>query len=321
MDVGLSTRILFLLIRRWKWLATGAGVATALAVVVLLLLPPVYVTTVSVVPVRARTEVNYDSRIRTLSSDSPTMEGQAALPAVAAERRQALAQLVRSAEIEQLVRERLQDQLPAGLAAPGQLIGMVQGKVAARSEIVTIEVRAPTPELSESVATNWSAIYEQQVNELYAPSTSGPPSLDKEVADARRQYEAAEAALAAFLASTPVEENSRTLESKQRLLSELLAIRQSQVADLHKIAHRVDLLIGQAEALRQQLTAAQDNSAAASSAAALTLLKTQAFASSMALPASLQVQIPPAQSSSPPPTSQQPNASSRSTTHAEPGPD
>jgi hypothetical protein len=99
-------------------------------------------------------------------------------------------------------------------------------------------------------------------------------------------------ALTGFLGTEPVGENTRLLESKQRILRELIAVRQSQVVDLYKIAHRVDQLTDQAQALQQQLAAAQDNSAAASSATALALLKTQAFASSMSLPTGLQLQLP-----------------------------
>ena len=290
-----SARTFLLLARRWTWLAAAAGLAVVAAFLVTALQPQEYTASVNVVPKRARTEVNYDTRIRTVSADGAAQGqgGQVVLPlAVSAERRQALAQLVRDADIERAVRQELGDQLPAELRAPGRLMRLVQGKVAPRSEVIVIQVNAPSAALVEQIAPSWARAYERQVNQLYATSTSGTLKLESELGEARQKYQTAEEALTSFVASTPQGEQTRLLEGKQNLLRELMASRQAMVVDLHKVAHRVDLLVGQAEALQQQLAAAQDNSAAASNALALTLLKTQAFASSMSLPASLQLQVP-----------------------------
>lgn len=289
------------LVRRWTWLAAAGVAGAVIAVLIALLQPPVYVASVNVVAKRARTEVNYDTRIRTVSSDVGAPNGQSTMPTVStisAERRQTLAQLVRSSEIEKIVRAQLAETLPADQRLPGRLLKLVEGRVLPRSEIIVIEVRAPTEALASDIASVWSAAYEQQVNELYGTSVSSSPTLDAELVQSRQRYDVAESALTAFLAMSALGENTRLLESRKRLLGELLALEQSQEADLHKIAHRVDLFISQAEALQQKLAVAQDNSAAASSAVALTLLQTQAFASSMVLSTSLQVQLP----SPPPPT-------------------
>jgi hypothetical protein len=293
METPLVVRTVFALHRRWLWLVSAAAIGALLGFAWLnLKRPPVYLSTVSVVPQRARTEVDYDTRIRTVSSDSGGSTAQAPLPSVSAERRLALAQIVRSVQIENAVRTQLGDSLPEPYRAPGSLLALVQGRVLPRSEIISIEVRASTPQLADQIAGTWAQVYERRVNELYGSSAAGPQPFESEVQQARQRYDAADAALTSFLGATPLAENARALESKQRLLRELTALRQAQVSDVHKIAHRLDLLISQAEALQGQLDTAQDNSAAASSATALVLLKTQAFASSMILPAGLQIQLP-----------------------------
>lgn len=291
MNASLGSAVMLLLSRRWPWLLGGAAAATALAALILLRQPLEFTTTVNVIPKRARTEVNYDTRIRTVY-EGGGFNGQAvsSLVGASAERRQALAQLVRSAGLERAARERLGAALPPELHVPGRLAQLIRGRVVPRSEVIAIEVRAPTPQLAEEIGLAWAYVYERHVNDLYATSSSGVPLLDGELQEARRKYQASEDALTSFVASSPLAELRRQLSSKQSLLNELGSVRLAQVVDLVKIAHRVDLLTGQAEALQEHLATAQDNSAAATGASALVLLKTQAFASSLSLPSSLQLQ-------------------------------
>jgi capsular polysaccharide biosynthesis protein len=292
-EVFLGSQALRTVVQRWKWMLVGAIATVSVVAIVLMLQPPSYASTVNIVPMRARTEVDYDTRIRTISSDgaAPT-QGSTSLPSASVERRQALAQLVRSAEIEQEVRSRLGDSLPVALRSPGRLGKLVQAHVLPRSEVIAIEVEAPSAVLAEQIAKEWSQVYEQRVNSLYGSSATRTPQLDGELEEAQKKYQAAEDTLTNFVATESVEETSRQLEANQRLLRELITVRQTEVVDLYKMAHRVELLITQAEALQQQLVDSQDESAAASSAVALSLLKTQAFASSMSLPAGLQLQLP-----------------------------
>src|SRR5688500_3453093 len=122
LDTPLGIRTVFALLRRWPWLVAAAIIAALACSLWMLLQPPVCVSTVHGVPQRARTEVNYESRIRTVSSDSGGGTGQAVLPLVSAERRTALAHLVRSVQIEEAVRSQLGETLPGELRAPGRLL-------------------------------------------------------------------------------------------------------------------------------------------------------------------------------------------------------
>lgn len=276
--------ILLLLVRRWMWVAGGAVLAATVAALVVISQPRMYTTSIDVVPKRARTEVNYDTRIRTVSSDTTTGgqgQGAGGLAAVSAERRQALAQLVRNPDVEKVVREELGAALPPELRAPGVLLDLVEARVVPRSEIITITVDAPSAAVAEQVAVTWARAYERHVNQLYAPSgaTNG---MDAQVAEAGKQYDAAEALLTAFTATVPLAENNRLLARKLQQLNDILNGQQVALGDLYAVARRVNLFLIQAQALQQQLEAAQDNSATASNQLALTLLKTQAYAASIA---------------------------------------
>ncbi len=298
MDARLRLMVL-LLIRRWHWLAAVATLAAGAAMASIALQPPVYTASVDIVPKRARTEVSFDTRIRTLSAESGAQTtnapGAPALAAISAERRQALAQLVRNPDVERAVREELGHTLPADLRAPGRLLRAVRATMIPRSEIITISVEAAEPALAEQITATWARAYGQKVNQLYATSGTGSMALDGELLEAKRKYEAAEQALTTFQGTSMLDEYSRQLETKRQalqvMLKELTQTKVQRLTFLHGATSRVDALLGDLQALREQLSAAPDSSAASSNALALTFIKMQAFASSAPLPGGLQVQI------------------------------
>lgn len=299
MNIRFGTMAL-LLVSQWRWIAAGTAITATIAVFIVVLQPPAYTASVDIVPKRARTEVAFDTRIRTITSDGAAQpanaQGAPSLAAVSAERRQTLAQLVRNPDVESAVRQELGDTLPAGLRAPGRLLRSVRAKLVPRSEIITITVDAPDPVLAEQITATWARAYERKVTQLYATSSFGSLKLDEELIAAKRKYDLAEQELTTFQATSPLDEYSRQLETKRQtvqvMLKELTQEKVQRLAYLYSASQRLEALLGDFQALRQQLNGAPDSSAAASNALALTYLKTQAFASSAPLPAGLQVQLP-----------------------------
>jgi hypothetical protein len=291
-----ATDVTVALIRQWHVIVGGGCVAVLVAVGLVLALPRTYVASIDVVPKRERTQVNYDTRIRSVSADnsSATSSGQApaGLGSVSPERRQALSQLVRNPDIEKQVHQQLGDALPPQLRSRGELLRLVQGRLSPRSEIISIMVEAGDAATAELVAVAWSTAYERQVNQLYASSPSSVPAVERELNNARKNYQDAENEVVRFTSTSTVGELSRQAEVKQQLLRELQASQQTAAGDLYKIEHRLDLLTSQARALQQQLESTQSSAGASNTALALTLLKAQAFAASMQLPPNLQLQVP-----------------------------
>jgi len=272
------------LIRRWRAVCLGAVLAGTVAVLVTLFRPQAYVASVNLVTKRARIEVNYDTRIRTISPESSVGNGGqgAPLASISPERRQALGQLVLSPDIEQAVRTELGAKLPPNLQVPGRLSRHVRGQLTPRSEIITITVEAPTKELAEMISSSWARAYEHHINALYASTSSAASAVTEELTKARQTYDRAEAALTRFVGSSPLNETLRVMERREELLRELLVARQGMLGDLNVLVRRVDSLVSQAEALGGQLDANGENpGAVANTQLTLTLLKAQAFASSM----------------------------------------
>jgi uncharacterized protein involved in exopolysaccharide biosynthesis len=267
--------VAFVLIRRWRWIAALTVLPALVAIVVSLLAPRAYTATLDVVPNRARTEVDYETRIRTVSGANTTQSGGAST--ITAERRQALAMLVRTADIEAMVQEELGAELPAGLRAPGELLRLVEGRAPLRTDVITIAASAPTPALAEKVVAAWGRAYQRHVNQIYAETTlfTGRQA-EMQVSDARARYEKTEQALTAFTATSPLSEYERAQERTRQLINE----RQQLVRDSFRTQRRVEWLLQDAQALQSHLSAARDNSVASSNAVALTLLKMRAFTES-----------------------------------------
>lgn len=261
---------LVILVRRWILICTGGIIAGAVPVYLVLSQPTMYLARADVVPNRARTQVSYDTRIRTVAGSGS--DGSSVL--LPAERRQALMQLVENPDVEYAVQQELKDKLPAQLLLPGQLLPHVRGSQGLRSDLINITAEMSTPELAADVASSWSRAYERHVNQLFS-DTSGLADIDIEarVKESRERYLKAADELAAFESSTQVDELGRELDRKLSMVDD----RQVYIRDLARVARRVDLLLQDASALEQQLAMSKDNGGAASTAAALTLLKTQAF--------------------------------------------
>lgn len=304
----MSARVVYgwlaLLARNAGWLAFGASLATLVALVVLLREPPAFVATVEVVPRRARTVVNLDTRIQRVSDDTAPqglgLDGQPVygLSTASAERRQALARLVRTPDVARAVREQLKDELPPALHDLRQLMSTVRGAVPPRTEMITIAVTAPSAALAERIAQAWAQAYERHVNTLYAASEVDTTQLEGELARAKTTYEAAQGAVTRFEGTSRLDEYKRQAEARtdtlQHLSKGVLQEKAKRLSALYDAAQRIDLLTADAEALQQQLEAAPPQGSVAGTEVALTLLTAQAFASSSPLPANLQLQLPAA---------------------------
>jgi hypothetical protein len=198
-----------------------------------------------------------------------------------AERRQALASLVRNPDIEAVVQQTLGERLPEGFRTRGALLGMVEGRLAPRSELISIVVTAPERELADLVAGAWARAYEQHVNRLYADSPGGSSAdLALKVQEAEQVYARAEAAYTSLIETSPLAELTRQLDRKLQVLADF----QLQAQELSRTLRRTELLLGNARALQHQLDTAADPGVAATSASVLTLLKMQAFTELMATP-------------------------------------
>jgi hypothetical protein len=287
----IGARTLVRVLASWYWILAAGLLFAAVVTGLLAIRPTTYVASVDVVPNRGRTEVNFNTGIETVSPNGAN--GQTAVAsAMTAERRQALVQLARSPDVEAEVRRELDSKLPPELRQPGALLQLITARTGTRSEIITIDVGAAQKDLAEQVVASWGRAYERYVNDLYASNGYDDAQLAAEVAAAERAYQGAQDRLSRFVSTSPISKLGRELEERQKLVSVLIQARDNALGDLYKVSHRVGMLLAQAEALQDQFARNSDAAGSASGSVALSLLKAQAFASSMTLPSSLQIQIP-----------------------------
>jgi capsular polysaccharide biosynthesis protein len=251
-DLGKYIEILF---RQWR-LIIGAVLVCALAAAVVMIRTPVsYQARVLIPTTKIASSVTFGSTIETLS------EGQ--LPVTLVDRKarlQSYVALVSNPLIAERVYEELKGDFGDKLPAPESLIRMVNAAVLTGSDAIEIKVSNGDPALSTAVANAWGRHYVDYVNNLYASGTYQDTLLNvqRQANDAHANYLDAQQAYIAFLSASSIDEFSH----------------------LRDDLRRVERLLVDAQGLQEQVVAGGDG-AAASNALAVSLLKTQVFASNL----------------------------------------
>jgi uncharacterized protein involved in exopolysaccharide biosynthesis len=314
------------LVRNWPLLVLGTLLLPLVVAALLLSAPHQYTAEALIAPTRARTEVQFEPSIRTVDDGS----GQQGAGPLTPERRQALVDLVRSSAIEQQVVQQLAATLPSAQVATGELVQHISGGLRPRSEILSIQATADTPEAAVAIVNAWAHGYVEQVNNVYAAGENGT-SLDAIRDQARRDLQQAQDALTASLKESRLEALDSQIEDKQHQVALLqtpyqlpgqAAANQSAVTSsqtpsptpapaastvatsdslndyrlaerrtLDDLAQTLRRLDTTRENVRALLEQARSG-ASTDSTAALVLIKAQLVAISGTLPSQLQLQLP-----------------------------
>lgn len=290
---------------RVKWWLIPACAAVALVVALALVLQskPAYEAVAGVAIVQSETGMTLDPKYRTLSESGLAMAGaQQAMDRKS--RSETLASLVESGTVADEVISKLANQLDPEERNTANLLEHVQGSLRRGSDLIEIRVQASSAENAVLVANTWGSVYEKKINQLYAGPAEVSSSLDEQEAAARKQYDNSEAELVAYLHGNNIDYLQKRAEAKRAELSSLysgilaqtvpfsstVSAATFELKDLHEARRKATKLLGDATALRDQVTKAGANSQS-SAALAITLLKSQAFASSVDLPGNLQISV------------------------------
>lgn len=187
---------------------TAAGVLLYRAVA-----QPVYEATATAAIVRTLTDVRFDDRYTT-SSDQPNLDVNS--------RRAALVSMVESGAVAEAVANQLGDKLTPEERNPAKLLEMVSGGMAlvggrtGQSDLISIQVKADTPQKAAMIANAWAAAYVEQVNRVYGQVPDEMMgTVQQQLADAQAQYKKAQADLENFLATSELDALQRQLQSRQ----------------------------------------------------------------------------------------------------------
>lgn len=298
---------------RWKTLLAGGVTATAVAMLALLVLPRAYVATAYVLPMPSAFEVQFEPKIRTVdqAAQSGTTTGTSA--SVTPERRQALADLVGSSELESQVLQNLRGKISLADAQPGSLATHVKGTLMPKSDMIAIQADAASAQDAIAIANEWVAAYALRVNRIYSGS-SGTQTLDSLVHqrdDALTQLQSVQAALVSDISTSSLESLDSRIKNDEHQLSLLQSAYQagvfpqgteasfalddyrlSELRTINDLAQTLRRLNATRESARALLNQANNGPGQPNDAAALALMKAQLVSLSGALPSQLQFQIP-----------------------------
>lgn len=261
---------------RWKFLILlCALVPGGAALAVSLLVPPTFEAQAAVAVVKSSTQLILDPRFRTISElDTYTYSDPAS-------RQKLLVQVVNNPEIATVVIERMGDQLSETQRNPTVLARSISASN--KGDLILITARARRPELAAALATLWAQEYQAHVNALYTESMMSLSELKAQMAAAKKDYEASQAALTAYIADNPVERLNQQVTEVQKILAAYQAAQVTSVTDLYAIQTKLDRLIADATSLRARIATEKRPGTVGSELATL-FLEVNAFNTSLDLP-------------------------------------
>jgi len=293
------------LIRHWKWIAALAILAAVVAFVVSLLMPPTYEAEAAIAVVRVRTDVTFTSQMVTLSEDelaNRAMDVNA--------RRTALVALATSNDVAVQVLDEIGDRLEPDERNVLDLLATVEASN--EGDLISIKVRHGDPNTAAATANAWARSYERHVNTLYGTVGDLDATIVTQVKAAEETYNAAQAALEAFLGDNRIAVLEREIAARQELLqvyqtalndaqtqpvSLEMSTRRQVLEDYYKEMQEIERWLADLRALRAQVERTSTSLASrVGNALALIFLQSQALGGVGNLPVQLQIDLTAGQS-------------------------
>lgn len=220
------------LLRRRRLIAAVTLLVMVFGLLTVLVSPPVYQAKATVAIIKAKTDVAFGSSLNTVSDEDLAAAGAAQVLDVNA-RRSAFAGLVKNAAIASNVIVELGDQLPLNQRNPSILLNQVGATIVNKGDLIDITVSDSDPERAAAIANAWAVEYETLVNTLYsgAPTTLSD-EVGTELARAREEYHAAQAAVEAFILENQLDELTRLIDEKKLMLDQLQQGRSTAVSTI-----------------------------------------------------------------------------------------
>jgi capsular polysaccharide biosynthesis protein len=229
---------------------------------------PEYKAWAEVAMVRTISQLNFDERFITTSGTDVR-----SVAANSTARRNALLGLAQGPAVAEQVAGQLGDALDAEERIPTNLAKQVEAALvsesgrAGESDLIRITATADTPDKAARIAMAWADTYVRNVNQIYGQAPDELlASILSEQAQAKTDYEQAQAALEKFIAGNRNDALSRQITEKQGVIDRIVQARadvaaaylqtetQTRTARFERwlqVAHALD----QARTLRRQVAA------------------------------------------------------------------
>ena len=158
------------------------------------------------------------------------------------------------------------------------------------SYLISVSATADDRSKARVLANAWAEEYVRVANGRRRSDPAQAETIRAAAEAQRRNYEAAQRDVEAFLEANEIDRLTRAIRHKRSTLNRLSRVRAEAVADAHELRRTLRRLIEEAEGLRDQIGRGEAPGGA-SSALTIALLKAQAFASSSPLPYRAEVVI------------------------------
>lgn len=267
-EIDLREYIAVLLKHRF-WIAALTVVAAAAAAIISFVLPPTYEANALVAVTKPQYEMQFDSRIRSVSDD---VQPYKAYPLLAT-----------SDEVVSSLIADLGDELDPKEQTVKALRNKLEAQSGSDPSIIRLTVKNGDAQSAAAIANQWADRFVQAANELYAQSSDELAFFVGQQAEAEQELAQAEQALIDFQARNPA-----------AILEARLAHAHETLTTTLTAAYSLDMTLGDACALRDRLSA-QESSAPAAASDELTALLIEVAALTQRRP-EVQLQLSTAQS-------------------------
>ncbi len=183
--------------------------------------PAEYEATAGIAIIKTKTDVVFDPRVKTLSSDDLAAAGVALTSADA--RRNALLTLVSSGQIANQVIARMSPQLEVTDKNPAVLMRRIKSELAQKGDFILIKARHNDPIIAAQLANEWSRVYQNYANGVFAGEQPDyASSVTGEVNRRRESYEVAQKELETFIAENSIDTLRHEISSTEKLIGGLI---------------------------------------------------------------------------------------------------
>lgn len=232
---------LLAVIRRWRVLALSIITVGIVALLLSIILFRSHTATADILILPVRSQLSFDSRF--VTTDPFQHVGEAS-------RQESFTRLANSLLLEQRVLAQLPPELIPENYEPGALANAVD--VELTGNLLQLSFSAADPQDANTLIEIWSQTFVQLVNELYIRDRGILEEIEQQVASAQQRYAEAQQELETFIGSSQLVQLEQRIEVMRQLLAGSRNANQSLYDQYLDRAHRLEIILGDAQTLRDQ---------------------------------------------------------------------
>jgi capsular polysaccharide biosynthesis protein len=267
------------LMRRWRVIVLATLAVALLAIAVAALMPQAPQASANVLILATEARVRFDQRFTT-DNPSPLT--------TPANQRTALIALASSTALEDQVKQQLPADFSVEPLQPGALASQV--RVSTEGDLLSITVANANPERAQQLASLWAEQYVKLVNEAYGQDTTLIQNLQTQLDEAQQRYDEKQGELETFLGQSQLVQLEQQIKGIEGVLDGSREASQMLYTQYLSRTHELELVLNDAQTLRQQVQEGQASNV--SQSLANLILQARAVSSTSGAPLDLRLESP-----------------------------